>query len=114
MLEWDQTDFIECLEVTPEEVKSEYHGPFSIFRVERKGINLELTVFPYEGDVRFRLIRIEEEEPIFEYQIMSCKSAKFERTKDGSETLIFINQAEMHVLLSVKPDVRLIVNENGL
>lgn len=114
MLEWDQTDFIECLEVLPEEVESEYHGPFSIFRVERKGIQLELTVFPYEEDVRFRLIRTGEEEPIFEYQIMSCKSAKFEKSKDGTELLSFINQADMHILLSVKPDFRLRINENGL
>lgn len=114
MLEWNQTDFIECLEVVPKEIESEYHGPFSIFRVERKGINLELTVFPYEEDVRFRLMRIGEDEPIFEYQIMSCKSAKFEKLKDGSEILRFINQADMHILLSVKPDIRLRINENGL
>jgi hypothetical protein len=77
MLEWDKADFIKCLEVVPEEIESEYHGPFVIFRVERGGIQLELTVFPFEDDVRFRLVRIGEEEPIFEYQIMSCKSATF-------------------------------------
>ena len=114
MLKWDQTDFIECLEVVPEEVVSEYHGPFSIFRVERKGIQLELTIFPYEEDVNFRLIRVGEEEPMFEYQIMSCKSAKFEKSKEGTELLSFVNQADMNVLLSVKPDIRLRINEGGL
>ena len=114
MLEWDQTDFTGCLEVASEEIESEYHGPFFIFRVERKGIQLELTVFPHEEDVRFRLIRTGEEEPNFEYQIMSCKSAEFEISRDGMELLSFINQADMHILLSVKPDFRLRINENGL
>ena len=114
MLEWDQTNFLECLEVVPEECESEYHGPFSIFRVERNGVQLELTVFPYEEDVRFRLLRVGEEEPVFEYQIMSCKSAKFEKSKNGVELLRFINQFDMHILLSVKPDIMLRINENGL
>ena len=114
MLEWDKTDFIECLEVVPEDMESDYHGSFSIFRIEKKGIKLELTVFPFEEDVRFRLIRVEKEEPIFEYQIMSCKSAKYEKSKDGVETLKFINQANMHIVLSVKPDISLRINENGL
>ena len=95
-------------------MESEYHGPFSIFRVERNGIKLELTVFPYEEDVRFRLMRIGEEEPLVEYQIMSCKSAKYEKLKDGLEILRFINQADIHILLSVKPDIRLRINESGL
>lgn len=114
MLEWDQTDFIECLEVVPEEVESEYHGPFSIFRIESKGIQFELTVFPYEEDVGFRLLHIGEDEPFFEYQIMSCKSAKYEKSKNGAESLKFINQADMHILLSVKPDIRLRISDNGL
>ena len=113
MLEWDETDFIECLDVLPEEFESEYHGPFSIFRVERGGIQLELTVFPFEEDVRFRLIRSGKEDPIFEYQIISCKSATLQKLKDGSEYLSFRNQADMHITVHVNPDIRVRINESG-
>ncbi len=111
MLDWDQADFIEHLEVIPEEIESEYHGPFSIFRVEKEGINLELTVFPHEEDVSFRLFRMAEKEPIFEYYMMSCESAKYEKRKDGSEVLTFNNQADMQISLSVKPDINIRINE---
>lgn len=113
MLAWDKSEFIECLEVTPEEVESEYHGPFSVFRVHRSGIQLELTIFPFEEDVRIRLVREGEAEPIFEYQIMSCQSAVFERSADGAGSLCFTNQASMRILLSVEPDFRLRICEDA-
>jgi len=113
MLEWDKTEFIECLEVIPEDFEEDVHGPFSVFRVKKDGLELELTVFPYEDDVRFRIFKDGSKEPFFKYQIMDCKSAKFiNEKKYNFEQLEFVNKADMKIVVSVKPKIKLYINED--
>ena len=108
MLEWDSTEFIECLETLPTEGAE---GEFSIFKVARNNIELELTVFPFEEDIRFRLLRLGETVPFFEYQIMSCKSVEFVKSEKVPEYLRFINQSGMNICVSIKPDIKVTVSE---
>jgi hypothetical protein len=69
VLEWDETEFIGILEVIPEVIEDEGGGPLYIFKVTNKGIELELTVFPFKEDVRLRLSRSGENHALMEYQI---------------------------------------------
>lgn len=110
MLQWDETDFLECLEVVPERIE-DAGGPFHVFTVDKKGIELELTVFPFEEDIRIRLFRSRDNHALFEYQIMNCKVAKFEKGKQGNEYLIFINQKELQVTVSINPDIEIMVSD---
>ena len=47
-LVWDEADFIACLEVLPD---IEEYGVSHIFRTEKDGLRLELTVFQFAGDI---------------------------------------------------------------
>lgn len=111
MLQWDETDFIECLEVIPDVVEDAGGGPFHIFSVIKGGIQLELTVFTFEEDVRFRLFREGENHPLFEYQIMGCKFVRFEKNKYGQEYLSFMNKNNEETTVSINPDIQILINE---
>lgn len=45
VLDWDETEFIECLEVIPNVIEDAGGGPFHVFNVVKKGIELEITVY---------------------------------------------------------------------
>lgn len=64
MLHWDETEFIGILEVIPEVINDASGGPIHVFNVCKGGIELELSVFPFEEDVRFRLFRENQKPPI--------------------------------------------------
>lgn len=111
MLQWDETDFIECLEVIPEVIEDAAGGPFHIFTVNRNGIELEITVFSFEEDIRFRICREKEKHALFEYQIMGCKFVRFEKNKHGEEYLSFVNKNNLETTVSVNPDIQVLINE---
>jgi len=111
VLEWDETEFTGCLEVIPERIEDTAGGPFYVFNVSKKGIQLELTIFPFEEDVRFRLFRVGENHVLFEYQIMGCKFARYETNKHNEEYLSFVNSGDLETTVSVNPDIQILLSE---
>lgn len=111
MLKWDETDFIECLEVIPEVIEDSAGGPFHVFTVGKNGIELEITVFSFEEDVRFRLTRQGENHSLFEYQIMGCKFVRFEKNESDQEYLSFVNKDGLELTVSIHPDIQVLVSE---
>ena len=49
MLVWNEFEFIECLEVLPE--KDEEYETSHVFRVQKNGLTLLLTIYQFSGDV---------------------------------------------------------------
>ena len=80
MLVWNQYEFIECLGVLPEVDKYESSH---VFRVEKDGLSLLLTVFDYAGDVYVNLFREGVETPVFSMRLLDCKGARYVRDKRG-------------------------------
>lgn len=109
MLHWDETDFIECLEVLPEYCKDKA-GVYVVFNILKAGIELELTVSPFEEDIRFRMFREGQSNSIFEYQILGCKVAEY-RKENGQEYLYFENGNQCSTTVSVNPDIEVLVSE---
>ncbi|WP_444888106.1 hypothetical protein [Microbulbifer sp. JMSA008] len=111
MLQWDETEYVGILEVIPEVVEDEGGGPFYVFRVQENGLELELTIFPFEEDVRFRLFRENQNHVLFEYQIMGCKFARHNSAPNQEGYLSFISKTGIEVTLSVKPDIEILISE---
>ncbi len=109
MLRWDETDFIECLEVLPEHCEDEA-GLYVVFNVIKAGIALELTVYPFEEDIRFRIFREGQSNSIFEYQILGCKLVEFRKENEG-EYLYFENEGNCTTTVAVNPDIEVMVSE---
>lgn len=65
-LDWDQTDFVECLEVLPERDES---GPGIFFKVIRNNLFLQVIVWEDESFVSLSLFRDGNEEPIVDIHI---------------------------------------------
>ncbi|MCC2667569.1 MAG: hypothetical protein K0Q72_40, partial [Armatimonadetes bacterium] len=51
-LEWEELDFLECLEVVPE---TEEYGTYFSYRIEKVAHTLLLTVRPYDSVVQLSL-----------------------------------------------------------
>ena len=110
MLEWDETEFIGILEVIPEVIEDEGGGPIYVFKIAKKGIELELTVFPFEEDVRLRLSRSGENHALMEYQIWECKFARHHTDIDSDSYLSFISKQGVEVTVIAKPDIQILIN----
>jgi len=111
VLEWAETELIGILETIPEAVENADSGPFYIFNVFNNGIELELTVFPFEEDVRFRLFRKGENHPLLEYQIMECKFARHHIGTNDSSYLSFLSKTGIEVTVIAKPDIQVLISE---
>jgi hypothetical protein len=111
VLQWDETEFIGILEVIPEVIEDEGGGPFYVFRVHENGLELELTVFPFEEDVRFRLFRENQNHALFEYQIIGCKFARHNPAPNQEGYLSFVSKTGIDVTLSVKPEIEVLISE---
>ncbi|HWS87320.1 MAG TPA: hypothetical protein VN282_10165 [Pyrinomonadaceae bacterium] len=85
MLVWNQYEFIECLGVLPE---VEEYETSHVFRVEKDGLSLLLTVFQYDGDVHLELCREGIEPPVFSMKLIGCEGARYVSGK-GAEYLEF-------------------------
>jgi hypothetical protein len=111
VLEWDETEFIGILETIPEAIEDAAGGPFYVFNVCNNGIELELTIFPFEEDVRFRLFRKGENHPLLEYQIMGCKFARHHIGTNESSYLSFVSKTGIEVTVAAKPDIQVLISE---
>jgi hypothetical protein len=78
MLAWNETDFLECLEVEPtiDEYGEGYH-----YTVKKDGMRLLLSVFQYSSDVRISVFRDGIERAIISLSIRECSGTK--RVKDA-------------------------------
>jgi len=61
LLDWNHTDFIECLEVLP---KSEDVETEQVFSIQREGLALDVSVWPLESVVYLDLHRVESEQSL--------------------------------------------------
>ena len=78
MLKWDETDFIECLEVLP---TAEEYGTEYIFRVEQEKITLSLCVRPYESIIDLALLLPQESEPLTQFSLSVAGKIKLVKGK---------------------------------
>ena len=80
MLVWNETDVLTVLEVVPEiEADQLSH----IYSTSKNGIKLEITIFQYDGDVRFELTNETNGSSIFTMQIMDCDGVLRKIDKTG-------------------------------
>lgn len=125
-LKWNETDFIECLEVYPinNEIDTEY-----LFLVQQNGLELKLTVWQHESVVYLDLCRIRAETSLVCFALFIRNSVIYRKEKDR-EYLYFQNSLpapsrfsymdyQMNILdsykapyginvsLSVKPDIKI-------
>jgi hypothetical protein len=111
VLKWDETEFIGILETIPEVIEDEGGGPFHVFNICKNGIELELTIFPFEEDVRFRLFKKDQHHALFEYQILGCKFARHNIGNGNDGYLSFISKTGVEVTVSVQPDIEVLISE---
>ena len=77
MIEWDPTDLLECLEVEPAVDKS---GVEHTYEVIKDGLKLIISVFQYDGEVYFSLMRENEtEHTIIDLKINQCPEITFSK-----------------------------------
>ncbi|WP_028766375.1 hypothetical protein [Shewanella fidelis] len=84
MLVWDETDVLAVLEVEPE---VEADGIWHKYTVSKGSITLALTIYQYDGDVRFELFSEESERALFSMQLIDCAGVarKYERSQEYLE-----------------------------
>ncbi|MER2494900.1 Ypar14, superfamily integron cassette [Vibrio neptunius] len=70
MLVWDEIDVLTVLEVVPEQ---EVDGIWHKYTVEKGGIQLSITVYQYDGDVRFELINCHNQSTLFSMGLIDCE-----------------------------------------
>lgn len=80
MLVWDEVDLLTVLEVVPE---VETDGIWHQYIVKKDGIVLKLTIYQYDGDVRFELISENSGNSIFSMQLFDCAGVKRHYEKSG-------------------------------
>ena len=86
-LSWDETDFLECLEVVPETEEYEISHTYS---VEKSSIGLVVKVWQLESIIELELINQTNSSVISSYAILVRNGAEF--IKSGNEEyLLFKN-----------------------
>jgi len=85
-LKWNETDFIECLEVTPKEEDDVSY----FFKVIRNGLCLTLNLFQYDSVVYFDLYREGNDDPLFSFGLFVRGAIEYKKEKDR-EYLLFQN-----------------------
>ena len=79
-LKWDETEFIECLEVVPEVAE---HQTQHIFTVTKHRLILTLTLWQLESIVALALRREGSALPITQFALAVRGDARLQRHKDG-------------------------------
>lgn len=79
MLVWDETDVLTVLEVIPEQ---DTDGIWHQYCVEKDNIKLVVTIYQYDGDVRFELFNSANNSNIFRMQLIDCNGVL--RKKDNT------------------------------
>ena len=79
-LAWNPVDVLDLLEVVP--VEGEY-GTSYLYQLERRGVRLELAVYPLEGDVSMKVSCGQQSEPVINLQLLECQAARVVQDKRG-------------------------------
>lgn len=74
MLAWDESDVLTCLETIPE---IEPDGICYHYKVDKGGAKLDLTIYPYDGDVYFELSHKDAEQPLFSMKLLECSGVRY-------------------------------------
>lgn len=115
-MKWDSTDLLECLEVEPSVDKD---GVEHAYEVVRNGLKLLISIFQYDGDVYFSLMRENEEHSsLIAFKINQCPEIIFRKFgKDeyleflpGRQDLESFDKASsitQGVRVRIQPDIKL-------
>lgn len=114
MMEWDETDVLECLEVAPEITESDVCGPSYSYRIVKNGIHLELSVSPLEGDISILLKKSGLENPILEYVLLDCERIKRIKKESANEQLELKGPRDIYIRVSVQPNISVKVTSDAL
>ncbi len=79
-LVWDEIEFTTCLEVLP---TIEEDGISYFYVVEKDGLKLEFSVYPYSRDIYFTLYRSGVERPVIDFRLLNCSGTKYVRDQHG-------------------------------
>ena len=79
-LAWNPVDFLQVLEVVPEE--GEY-GTAYHYDLERRGIRLQLSVFPLDRDVFIKMFCGQQEAPVVNLRLIDVPAARVVDEKLG-------------------------------
>lgn len=80
MLRWEPLDFLEVLGVAP--VEGEY-GTYYEYVIKREACRLEVKVWPLDSDIRVSLFVVDQNEPIFDANLLDCQGARVVSDKRG-------------------------------
>lgn len=114
-LDWDESDFISCLQVLPEVADYETSH---LFRIEKNGLRLELRIKQFESNIFIRLYQDGADKPVVAFKIIDCGGTRYVNDKRG-EYLEFAPSRlsdnsyskgmpiPMGVRLSIKPSIQI-------
>lgn len=83
---WNETDFIECLNVIPD---VDDGGFAHHFVVRRNGLRLLLSVYQYEAETWISLYREESDQSLFRVVLKDAPGARLVRNRNGQDYLEF-------------------------
>ena len=117
VLIWNETDFLEYLEVEPT-LEDEYDYCYSYVKKCTQSLRLELTIYPYSGDIYISLFHESLEWSIFDIVMRDCPGARVVNDKRGNyiefaESNCFTNRYDGEsvipygVRLFVKPQIHI-------
>lgn len=115
MLQWNETDLMNCLEVFPTIDTDSMHHEFA---VEEGNLRLSITIQQYEGMVLIRLVHADAPEPLFEMPLRACALIRHTIPPDGTpDFLEFITGYKqvgntlvaLGVRVFVRPQIRIVV-----
>ena len=80
MLVWDETDVMEVLEVLPE---VEDYRVWHRYVVCKEGLELDVTIHQYDGDIQFQMRAEGLERPVFSLRMIDCPGIARKSDKTG-------------------------------
>lgn len=80
-LKWDETDFLDCLEVFPEKDEEFYLS--YVYEVRKHGMALTVVVWPWESFVLLSLRQQEMKAPLFEVTLAVRERVRYVKDKRG-------------------------------
>jgi hypothetical protein len=112
-LKWDETDFLNCLEVLPtiDEFETGYH-----YSVSKDGLRLQLSVFQFDSDIAITVYRAGVARPVIAFTIKDCSGTRYVNDSRGeylefAPSQVFGDRYQRDYLipvgvrLSVKPSI---------
>ena len=80
-LAWNPTDFLECFETIPD--TGDYEESFH-YIVEKHGLRLEVSVYPFAKDIYITLFREGIDDPLIDFKMYKCSGVQYINDKRGS------------------------------